>query len=205
MESLSSPYGVSKNELLLPLTVRGPVSITVWSSLSSTPPPPSPGEKRCFAERYSMSYHDHDQHDLFCSLQEEIANVRSRMEFIVVASNDRQKELESTWSTVKNLDESVQSLTVQIKQRRSEIEALLSEDDPKNLSRRVKVTPVHVVISLNRLNESFVIKIKKKKRNMELFKKGSKRRVWSSKIGSRTISQRKWKTWRAVEFLGKRG
>ena len=123
-----------------------------------------------------MSYHDHDQHDLFCSLQEEIANVRSRMEFIVVASNDRQKELESTWSTVKNLDESVQSLTVQIKQRRSEIEALLSEDDPKNLSRRVKVTPVHVVMSLNRLNESFVI-IKKKKRNMELFKKGSKRRV----------------------------
>ena len=124
-----------------------------------------------------MSYHDHDQHDLFCSLQEEIANVRSRMEFIVVASNDRQKELESTWSTVKNLDESVQSLTVQIKQRRSEIEALLSEDDPKNLSRRVKVTPVHVVMSLNRLNESFVIKILKKKRNMELFKKGSKRRV----------------------------
>ena len=152
-----------------------------------------------------MSYHDHDQHDLFCSLQEEIANVRSRMEFIVVASNDRQKELESTWSTVKNLDESVQSLTVQIKQRRSEIEALLSEDDPKNLSRRVKVTPVHVVMSLNRLNESFVIKIKKKKRNMELCKKGSKRRVWSSKIGSRTISQRKWKTWRAVEFPGKRG
>ena len=101
-----------------------------------------------------MSYHDHDQHDLFCSFQEEIANVRSRMEFIVVASNDRQKELESTWSTVKNLDESVQSLTVQIKQRRSEIEALLSEDDPKNVSRRVKVTPVHV--------ESFVIKIKKK-------------------------------------------
>ena len=111
-----------------------------------------------------MSYHDHDQHDLFCSLQEEIANVSSRMEFIVVASNDRQKELESTWSTVKNLDESVQSLTVQIKQRRSEIEALLSEDDPKNLSRRVKVYPVHVVMSLNRLNESFVIKIKKKKK-----------------------------------------
>ena len=103
-----------------------------------------------------MSYPDHDQHDLLCSLQEEIANVRSRMEFIVVASNDRQKELESTWSTVKNLDESVQSLTVQIKQRRSEIEALLSEDDPKNVSRRVKVTPVHV--------ESFVIKIKKKKK-----------------------------------------
>ena len=111
-----------------------------------------------------MSYHDHEQHDLLCSLQEEITNVRSRMEFIVVASNDRQKELESTWSTVKNLDESVQSLTVQIKQRRSEIEALLSEDDPKNPSRRVKVTPVHVVMSLNRLNESFVIKIKKKKK-----------------------------------------
>ena len=121
-----------------------------------------------------MSYHDHDQHDLFCSLQEEIANVRSRMEFIVVASNDRQKELESTWSTVKNLDESVQSLTVQIKQRRSEIEALLSEDDPKNLSRRVKVTPVHVVMSLNRLNESFVIKIKKKKEIWNYLKKGKK-------------------------------
>ena len=120
-----------------------------------------------------MSYHDHDQHDLFCSLQEEIANVRSRMEFIVVASNDRQKELESTWSTVKNLDESVQSLTVQIKQRRSEIEALLSEDDPKNLSRRVKVTPVHVVMSLNRLNESFVI-IKKKKEIWNYLKKGQK-------------------------------
>ena len=135
-----------------------------------------------------MSYHDHDQHDLFCSLQEEIANVRSRMEFIVVASNDRQKELESTWSTVKNLDESVQSLTVQIKQRRSEIEALLSEDDPKNLSRRVKVTPVHFVMSLLWLNESFVIKIKKKKEDF-----------------SRTISQRKWKTWRAVEFPGKLG
>ena len=119
-----------------------------------------------------MSYHD--QHDLFCSLQEEIANVRSRMEFIVVASNDRQKELESTWSTVKNLDESVQSLTVQIKQRRSEIEALLSEDDPKNLSRRVKVTPVHVVMSLNRLNESFVIKIKKKKEIWNYVKKGQK-------------------------------
>lgn len=121
-----------------------------------------------------MSYHDHDHYDLFCSLQEEIANVRSRMEFIVVASNDRQKELESTWSTVKNLDESVQSLTVQIKQRRSEIEALLSEDDPKNLSRRVKVTPVHVVMSLNRLNESFVIKIKKKKEIWNYLKKGQK-------------------------------
>lgn len=96
------------------------------------------------------------------------------MEFIVVASNDRQKELESTWSTVKNLDESVQSLTVQIKQRRSEIEALLSEDDPKNLSRRVKVTPVHVVMSLNRLNESFVIKIKKKKEIWNYLKKGQK-------------------------------
>lgn len=96
------------------------------------------------------------------------------MEFIVVASNDRQKELESTWSTVKNLDESVQSLTVQIKQRRSEIEALLSEDDPKNLSRRVKVTPVHVVMSLNRLNESFVIKIKKKKEIWNYLNKGQK-------------------------------
>lgn len=61
------------------------------------------------------------------------------MEFIVVASNERQKELESTWSTVKNLDESVQSLTVQIKQHTGEIESLLQEEDPKNLSRRVKV------------------------------------------------------------------
>lgn len=57
----------------------------------------------------------------------------------MVASNERQKELESTWSTVKNLDESVQSLTVQIKQRTGEIESLLQEEDPKNLSRRVKV------------------------------------------------------------------
>ena len=73
------------------------------------------------------------------------------MEFIVVASNERQKELESTWSTVKNLDESVQSLTVQIKQRRLEIEALLTEEDPKNLSRRVKVTRVHVAFSFTRV------------------------------------------------------
>jgi len=58
----------------------------------------------------------------------------------VVASNERQKELESTWSTVKNLDESVQSLTVLINQRTGEIESLLQEEDPKNLSRRVKVT-----------------------------------------------------------------
>lgn len=57
----------------------------------------------------------------------------------MVASNERQKELESTWSTVKNLDESVQSLTVQIKRRTGEIESLLQEEDPKNLSRRVKV------------------------------------------------------------------
>ena len=69
------------------------------------------------------------------------------MEFIVVASNERQKELESTWSTVKNLDESVQSLTVQIKQRCQEIEALLTEEDPKNLSRRVKVTRAQVAFS----------------------------------------------------------
>ena len=61
------------------------------------------------------------------------------MEFIVVASNERQKELESTWSTVKNLDESVQSLTVQIKQHTGGIESMLQEEDPKNLSRRVKV------------------------------------------------------------------
>ena len=61
------------------------------------------------------------------------------MEFIVVASNERQKELESTWSTVKNLDESVQSLTVQIKQHTGEIESLLQEEEPNNLSRRVKV------------------------------------------------------------------
>lgn len=57
----------------------------------------------------------------------------------MVASNERQKELESTWSTVNNLDESVQSLTVQIKRRTGEIESLLQEEDPKNLSRRVKV------------------------------------------------------------------
>ena len=57
----------------------------------------------------------------------------------MVASNERQKELESTWSTVKNLDESVQSLTVQIKQHTGEIESLLQEEEPKNLSRRVKV------------------------------------------------------------------
>ena len=57
----------------------------------------------------------------------------------MVASNERQKELESTWSTVKNLDESIQSLTVQIKQRTGEIQSLLEEEDPKNLSRRVKV------------------------------------------------------------------
>lgn len=133
-----------------------------------------------------MRYHDHEQHDLLCSLQEEIANVRSRMEFIVVASNDRQKELESTWSTVKNLDESVQSLTVQIKQRRSEIEALLSEDDPKNLSRRVKVTPVHVVMSLNRskLKKKIWNYVKKGQKEgfevarlvQELFLKGSEKR-----------------------------
>jgi len=57
----------------------------------------------------------------------------------VVASNERQKELESTWSTVKNLDESVQSLTIHLKQRTGEIESLLQEEDPKNLSGRVKV------------------------------------------------------------------
>lgn len=57
----------------------------------------------------------------------------------MVASNERQKELESTWNTVKNLDESVQSLTVQIKQHTGEIESLLQEEEPKNLSRRVKV------------------------------------------------------------------
>ena len=73
--------------------------------------------------------------------------MRGRMEFIVVASNERQKELESIWSTVKNLDESVQSLTVQIKQRVGEIESLLTEEDPKILSRRVKVNYVHLVIS----------------------------------------------------------
>lgn len=61
------------------------------------------------------------------------------MEFIVVASNERQKELESTWSTVKNLDESVQSLTVHLKQRTGEIESLLQEEDPENLRGRVKV------------------------------------------------------------------
>lgn len=74
--------------------------------------------------------------------------MRGRMEFIVVASNERQKELESTWSTVKNLDESVQSLTVQIKQRLGEIESLLTEEDPKKLSRRVKVTYVHFIFFL---------------------------------------------------------
>ena len=61
----------------------------------------------------------------------------------MVASNERQKELESTWSTVKNLDESVQSLTVQIKQRLLEIESLLKEEDPRSLSRRVKVSERH--------------------------------------------------------------
>ena len=69
----------------------------------------------------------------------------------MVASNERQKELESTWSTVKNLDESVQSLTVQMKQRLGEIESLLTEEDPKNLSRRVKVTTSYVQ-SLNPKN-----------------------------------------------------
>lgn len=63
------------------------------------------------------------------------------MEFIVVASNERQKELESTLSTVKNLDESIQSLTVQIKQRQQEIELLLKEEDPRHLGRRFKVRP----------------------------------------------------------------
>ena len=71
--------------------------------------------------------------------QEEISSVKGRMEFIMVASNERQKELESMWSTVMNLDESIQSLMAQIKQQDREIELLMEEEDPKNLSRRVKV------------------------------------------------------------------
>ena len=59
----------------------------------------------------------------------------------MVASNERQKELESTLSTVKNLDESIQSLTVQFKQRQQEIDLLLKEEDPSHLSRRFKVSP----------------------------------------------------------------
>ena len=74
--------------------------------------------------------------------QEEISSVKGRMEFIMVASNERQKELESMWSTVMNLDESIQSLLVQIKQQDREIELLMEEEEPKNLSRRVKVRHV---------------------------------------------------------------
>lgn len=62
------------------------------------------------------------------------------MDFIVVASNERQKELESTWSTVKNLDESIKSLKVQFKQRYQEIQLLLKEEDPRHLSRQFKVS-----------------------------------------------------------------
>ena len=65
--------------------------------------------------------------------------MKGRMEFVMVASNERQKELESMWSTVMNLHESIQSLMVQIKQQDREIELLMEEEDPKNLSRRVKV------------------------------------------------------------------
>lgn len=68
--------------------------------------------------------------------------MKGRMEFIMVASNERQKELESMWSTVMNLDESIQSLMVQIKQQDREIELLMEEEDPKNLSRRVKVRQI---------------------------------------------------------------
>ena len=77
----------------------------------------------------------------------------------MVASNERQKELESTWSTVKNLDESVQSLTVQIKQRTGEIESLLQEEDPKNLSRRFKVRESCLHLHL-RLSFDMVFKCK---------------------------------------------
>lgn len=57
----------------------------------------------------------------------------------MVASNERQKELESTLSTVSNLEESIQSLTTQFKMREQEIESLLKEEDPKQLSRQFKV------------------------------------------------------------------
>ena len=59
----------------------------------------------------------------------------------MVASNERQKELESTLSTVSNLDESIHSLTVQCKMQEQEIESLLNEEDPKQLVRRFKVSP----------------------------------------------------------------
>ena len=81
-------------------------------------------------------------------IQEEISSVKGRMEFIVVASNERQKELESMWSTVKNLDETAQSLTVQIKQQNQEIEFLLKEEDPMILSRRYKVSQVFAAFIL---------------------------------------------------------
>ena len=78
---------------------------------------------------------------LFCVAfcQEEISSLKGRMEFIVVASNERQKELESTLSTVSNLEESIQSLTTQFKMREQEIESLLKEEDPRQLSRQFKV------------------------------------------------------------------
>ena len=78
---------------------------------------------------------------LFCVAfcQEEISSLKGRMEFIVVASNERQKELESTLSTVSNLEESIQSLTTQFKMREQEIESLLKQEDPKQLSRQFKV------------------------------------------------------------------
>ena len=73
------------------------------------------------------------------SCQEEVSSLKGRMEFIVVASNERQKELESTLSTVSNLEESIQSLSAQFKMREQEIESLLEEEDPKQLSRQFKV------------------------------------------------------------------
>ena len=76
-------------------------------------------------------------------VKEEMAELKERLSWVTAAANERQKELESTWSTVKHFQETVTPLIVQITQKMQDVHVLMRPGaDPSDVAAQMKVRPV---------------------------------------------------------------
>lgn len=73
-------------------------------------------------------------------VKDEVAELKERLDWITAAANERQKELESTWSTVKHFHQTATLLVTQMKQSVPALQALMGPGvDPSNAAKQIKV------------------------------------------------------------------
>ena len=76
-------------------------------------------------------------------VKQEVEELRERLRWITVAANERQKQLESTWSNVKHFHEMATLLATQMKHIAPGLQALLGPGvDPREAARKIKVRDI---------------------------------------------------------------